>query len=168
MDKILIVNTGGTFNKIYNPIKGTLDIDREANSIKSILSAIKVEKYKLINIIGKDSLDITKQDRMQLLDTIVQYNYKKIIIIHGTDTIDKTAKFLDKYIKNKQIILTGAMVPFSIDPIEATSNFSLALGYIQSNKKNGIYIAMHSFVKLYKDIYKNRKLGVFKLKNGKI
>ena len=161
MKKITIISTGGTFNKIYNPITGNLDIDKESNSIKTILKSIKVDNYNLINIINKDSLDITKKDRKELLNVIKKIKNEKIIIIHGTDTIDKTALFLDKYLKTKTIILTGAMIPFSIDPIEATSNLSLALGYLNHNTKNGIFISMHSFVKPYKKLVKNRSLGIF-------
>ena len=120
MNKVTIINTGGTFNKIYNPISGTLDIDKNGKAIKQILQTINFNNYNLINIISKDSLEITKKDRIKLLNTI---KTKKVIIVHGTDTIDKTAKFLDKHIKNKVVVLTASMLPFSIDPIEATSNF---------------------------------------------
>jgi len=163
MNEILIISTGGTFNKIYNPINGNLDIDDNAKSIKTILKKIKVENYHLKTIINKDSLDITKKDRKNLLNLILKSKFKKIIIIHGTDTINKTASFLDKHIKNKIIVLTGSMIPFSIDPIEATSNFSFACGFLQQEPNNGIFISMHGYVKNYQNILKNRKKGIFEI-----
>ncbi len=36
MKKILIINTGGTFNKIYNPISGELEIDKSGLAVETI------------------------------------------------------------------------------------------------------------------------------------
>ena len=163
MNKILIISTGGTFNKQYNPLTGNLDINSDADAIKNILSSIKVTNYQLKTIIHKDSLDITKKDRKKLLKLILASKYNKIIIIHGTDTIDQTASFLDKHIKNKTIILTGAMIPFSINPIEATANFSFACGYLLQKTKSGILISMHGHIKNYQKITKNRDQGIFEI-----
>lgn len=38
MKKILIISTGGTFNKVYNPKTGALDIDKSSNALKTIAS----------------------------------------------------------------------------------------------------------------------------------
>ena len=63
--------------------------------------------------------------------------------------------------KDKTIVLTGAMLPISINKIEANLNFSQAIGFLNSNIKNGIYISMHGSVKNYKKLVKNRELGKF-------
>jgi L-asparaginase len=44
--------------------------------------------------------------------------------------MDLTAKYLDEKIKDKTIVLTGAMLPISINKIEATLNFSQAIGFL--------------------------------------
>ncbi len=160
MKKILIINTGGTFNKVYNPLTGNLDIEPNGNAIKSIAKHW-LSNFKIINIIGKDSLDMNDSDRDYIIETIKKYNEKSIIIIHGTDTMDKTAQYLDQAQLNKEIILTGAMVPYSIEPIEATANFSSAYGYINSIKENGIYIAMNGIIKDYRGVIKNKEKGYF-------
>ena len=38
MSKILIINTGGTFNKSYDPINGTLFVDKTSKSLENIAS----------------------------------------------------------------------------------------------------------------------------------
>jgi L-asparaginase len=114
MKKILIINTGGTFNKIYNPITGELDIDTKNNALKSISQAWLIE-FNTLNIIGKDSLEMTQKDREEILYHIKQSSYQEIIIVHGTDTMDQTAKYLAEAKLNKRIVLTGSMVPFSIN-----------------------------------------------------
>ncbi|MFK5882703.1 MAG: asparaginase domain-containing protein [Sulfurospirillum sp.] len=95
------------------------------------------------------------------LDGIKGTKQSKILIIHGTDTMDKTAEFLEDKIKDKCIVLTGAMVPFSIDFVEATANISTAIGYMLNCEKNGIYICMHGIVDIHNRVFKNREIGVF-------
>jgi len=163
--KILIISTGGTFNKIYNPITGNLDIDINSNALKKIAKRW-LTNFEIINIIGKDSLDMTDNDREELVKLIKNMNYQNIIIVHGTDTIDKTAKYLENAKLNKKIILTGAMTPFSIDPIEATANLASAYGYQKSLKENGIYISMNGELDIYNKVIKNREKGHFELKGA--
>ncbi len=161
MKDTIIISTGGTFNKIYNKFTGKLDIDTTNSAIATIQKSW-LSNFKYIDIINKDSLDFTTKDREELLNKIKELEYKKIVIIHGTDTIDITAKFLDNANLKKSIVLTGAMVPFSIDPIEATANLAFALGYIQ-NQENGVYIAINAAASSYKEVIKNRELGKFEL-----
>ncbi|MEA1879316.1 MAG: asparaginase domain-containing protein [Campylobacterota bacterium] len=160
MKEILIISTGGTFNKIYDPLTGTLEIDKESKSVKHIASRWLC-KLNVLNIIRKDSLDIDTHDRQELVESIRTSNYQYIIVIHGTDTMDITASYLDKAKLDKPIILTGAMVPFSIDPTEATANLASAYGYLQTIDKNGIYIAMNGILGEYSNVVKDRKLGKF-------
>jgi len=160
MKKILIINTGGTFNKLYNPITGNLEIEPTGKAIKAIAKAW-LTKLKILNIIGKDSLDMTDNDRELILKTIQEANEKNIIIVHGTDTMDKTAVFIAKAKLNKKIVLTGAMVPFSINPIEATSNLCSSYGFLYGVEKKGVYIAMNNVIKGYKRVVKNKEKGYF-------
>jgi len=163
-NKILILNTGGTFSKIYNPLNGTLEINKENIAINEILNNSKIYDIRVEGIIYKDSLEITKKDRKLLVKYIKKSKYEKIILIHGTDTIDKTTLYLSKKIEDKEIVVTGAMIPFSINTVEATSNFMMAYGFLLNNKKNNIYISMHGMVKKYNKIKKNRNLGIFECK----
>jgi len=160
MKKILIINTGGTFNKIYNPITGKLEIEPSGDAIKSIAKSW-LTTFKIKNIIGKDSLEMTKKDRKLIIETIRESKIDDIIIVHGTDTMDKTAKVIAKEKFNKQIILTGSMVPFSINPIESTSNLCSAYGFIQYIYKGGVYISMNGIIKDYNKVFKNKEKGYF-------
>ncbi len=162
MRKILIINTGGTFNKFYDPLDGTLFVDTSSQALEDIASKWLCE-FQIINIIGKDSLDITNQDRLELLATISHSPYAHIIIIHGTDTMHITAEYLADGELEKSIVLTGAMVPYSIDPVEATANLCSAYGYLNALKQEGVYIAMNGVMGEYKKIKKDRSQGKFTL-----
>ncbi|MDX4066751.1 asparaginase domain-containing protein [Aliarcobacter skirrowii] len=159
--KITVINTGGTFNKRYNPITGELEVPKDCIALDDIISYCYNIEFEVLNIISKDSLEMNDFDRELIVRTIKSIKNENIIIVHGTDTMDLTAKYLDEKIKDKSIVLTGAMLPISINKIEATLNFSQAIGFLNSNIKNGIYISMHGSVKNYKKLVKNRELGKF-------
>ena len=163
--RITVLNTGGTFNKRYNPLTGNLDVPSDNIALDKIIKSCPNISFDIKNIISKDSLDFTQEDRDFILENIKNSSSDKIIIIHGTDTVDLTAKFIDGKIENKQIVFTGAMVPMSIDEVEATMNFSLALGFLNAPIENGIYISMHGVVVEYFKLLKNRSLGQFIIKN---
>ncbi len=162
MKKVLIISTGGTFNKIYDPIKGEFSIDQASHALDDIASKWLCS-FSIVNIIGKDSLEMTNNDRFELLATISQSEYHHIIIVHGTDTMDITAEYLADAELEKLIILTGAMVPYSIDPVEATANLCSAYGYINALGKEGIYIVMNGVMGPYDKIKKDRTKGKFSL-----
>ena len=157
---ILIINTGGTFNKFYDPLSGELKVDKGSRTLDEI-AAKWLTSFEIINIIGKDSLEMSNHDRLELLATISQTDRKKIIVIHGTDTMHITAEYLADADLEKQIILTGAMVPYYIDPVEASSNFASAYGYLNSLKESGIYIAMNGVIAPHSSIFKDRNKGCF-------
>ena len=60
-----------------------------------------------------------------------------------------------------KIVITGAMVPFSINPIEATANLTSAYGYIQALDNAGVYIAMNGCLGSYLEVIKDRDMGRF-------
>ena len=161
MKKILIISTGGTFNKIYDPIKGEFTIDVGSHALENIASKWLCE-FKMMSIIGKDSLDMTNHDRLELLATISHSEYHHILIVHGTDTMDLTAEYLSDADLEKCIVLTGAMVPYSIDPVEATANLCSAYGYMNALDKEGIFIAMNGVMGPYEKVKKDRTKGKFK------
>ncbi|PHO12400.1 asparaginase [Malaciobacter marinus] len=161
MNKLLVINTGGTFNKKYNEQTGTLDVAKDNKAILDILEncARGNLNIDIKGIIFKDSLKINTNDREEIINEIGKYD--KILIVHGTDTMDETAKYIEKRVKDKFIVLTGAMHPYSIDKIEATSNFMIGLSFLNTNDTKGVYISMHGLVKESAKLFKNRDLGIF-------
>jgi len=162
MKKILLICTGGTFNKTYNPLNGNLEIDTKSKALDEISAKWQIN-FEVASIIGKDSLEVTNSDRLLLLATINLSKHNDIIVIHGTDTMDLSAEYVADAELDKRIIFTGAMVPYSIDPVEATANLSAAFGYLQALEKEGVYISMNGIVASYQEIKKDRAAGKFVL-----
>lgn len=162
--KITIINTGGTFNKKYNLIKGALDVRHDAHSLEKIFSWTHNVDFEVKNILGLDSLEIKNKHRDIIIKNIQESHNKNIIVIHGTDTMNETALYLDERIKDKNIVITGAMIPMSIDTTEAVMNFASAYGFLNANIHEGIYIALHGVVCAHEKIYKDKKIGKFLVK----
>lgn len=159
--EITIINTGGTFNKRYNPLEGKLEVPKDNVALNKIIASCYNVQFEIKNIISKDSLEMDDTDRQVILDTIEKAKSDKVIVIHGTDTVDITAEFIKRHIKNKTVVFTGAMVPMSIDEVEATLNFSTAIGFLNANVKEGVYLAMHAAVVEASKLIKNRAVGKF-------
>ncbi len=107
-----------------------------------------------------DSTTITNEDR-----EIIAINCKKakedmIIITHGTDTMVKTAKHIAKKGKDKTIVLTGAMIPYTFGSSDGLFNLGSALAYVQILPK-GVYIVMNGRYFNYDNVRKNIKTGEF-------
>lgn len=156
---MLILNTGGTFNKCYDPKNGELFVPENNKAIEAIVSVF-TNTIAVRGLIYKDSLEMTPDDRELLGKTINQSDENTILVIHGTDTMDLSAQYIASLGLNKVVVFTGAMIPFSIESIEATANLSMAIGYAR-NASNGVYIVMQGVYGPYDKVMKNRELGKF-------
>ena len=160
--EILVINTGGTFNKVYDSIKGELVVPESNEAVEEILKKLPAfyNRVAIKGIIYKDSLDMNDIDRETLYHSINEAKTEYIVVVHGTDTMDISAKYIADRVKNRKIVFTGAMVPFSIDKLEATANLSsslVALDFIQK----GVYISMQGYLLPYDKIYKDKSKGIF-------
>ena len=159
---MLILNTGGTFNKVYNSVDGELEVSYNNDAVEEILKNYSHE-YNIAGVIYKDSLEMDIEDRKLLANIIMESNDDTFVIIHGTDTMHITAEFLHEIFDDRKIVLLGSMKPFSIDNSEASFNLGMALGFLQSNEMNGVYICMSGYIKPWDKLIKNRNLGKFEL-----
>ncbi len=162
---MLILNTGGTFNKRYNPLTGEMEVPFDNLAVEKIVSTFTYD-VELAGLIYKDSLDMDADDRKMIAKIIAASTDTHFIIIHGTDTMHLTAAFLDEVMEDKVIICTGAMVPFEIDPVEATANLAMALGFAKIQKEPGVYICMQGSVAPHEKLVKNKVLGKFERVEG--
>ncbi len=159
---MLILNSGGTFNKRYNPLNGYLEVPYDNYAIEAILDSFN-KKYALAGVVYKDSLEMDFNDRKMIANIIMESSDNSFIIIHGTDTMKQTAEFLAEIFTDKKIILTGAMKPFEIDKIEASLNLGISIGFMSATVENGVYICMSGHIQSWDKIEKNREIGKFEI-----
>lgn len=157
---VTIINTGGTFNKRYDPVSGELFVPEDNLAIESIVARFT---YPLVlkGMIFKDSLQMNADDRTMLGEELAALSDPVVVIVHGTDTMDLSAEYLASLALNKVVVLTGAMVPYSIDPVEATANLSMAIGFAKAAEHKGVYICMQGIAVAHNQVKKNRETGKF-------
>ena len=114
---MLILNSGGTFNKKYNPLNGELEVPYDNSVIEKILNSVESD-YKLAGVIYKDSLEMSMHDRKMLAKIIMESEDDTFVIVHGTDTIHLSAEFLAEIFEDRKIIFVGAMRPFEVDNVD--------------------------------------------------
>ena len=159
---IAILTTGGTFDKIYFDANSEYSIGEPC--ISSILDEGNVtSEFRIKSILKKDSLDINQKERELIKKSVIECEEEKIIIIHGTDTMVETAKFLEG-IKDKTIVLTGSMQPARFKKTDAIFNSGFAFAAALS-LEDGVYIAMNGKIFNSSNVRKNIDLGRFEGKD---
>ena len=161
MNELTILNTGGTFNKRYDPIEGKLFVPDDNKAIERITASMRHNlAFTIEGLIYKDSLEMNEADRLKLCEAIDKAETSAVVVVHGTDTMHLSAQAAARRVRNRRVIFTGAMIPFSIDPVEATANLALAIAAARQGEP-GVFIAMHGLILPYDRIVKNRELGRF-------
>ena len=155
--KILI--TGGTFDKEYRELTGELFFRNTHISNMLELGRAKID-VKIRTLMLIDSLEMTDKHRTIILEKCRNAKEDEIIITHGTDTMAETAKFLGQNIKDKTIILTGAMIPYAFGSSDGLFNLGSALAFAQSLPR-GVYISMNGKYFYWHNVRKNKETGVF-------
>jgi L-asparaginase len=158
-NRIRILVTGGTFDKEYNELTGELFFkDTHVHDMLRLgRSHVDVEVETLMMI---DSLQMTDDGRAAILDRCRTAPETRIVVTHGTDTMEQTAIVLGKGVEGKTVVLTGAMVPYTFGSSDGMFNLGTALAFVQSLAP-GVYVAMNGRCFPWNSVHKNRALGVF-------
>ena len=156
---IRIVVTGGTFDKAYNELNGTLFFDR--THIDDMLERGRCKLDVTVEVLMMlDSLDLSAADRARVVQACRASPEQRVVITHGTDTMVETARALADAVSNKTVVLTGAMVPYAFGSSDGLFNLGSALSFVQALPP-GVYIAMNGRVFPWNNVRKNRDIGVF-------
>ncbi len=156
---IKLLVTGGTFDKEYNELDGQLFFRKTHLHEMLALgrSRVKVAVKELMMI---DSLNMTDAHRRRILAACLAAKENHIVITHGTDTMPRTAAVLGPAVKNKTVVLTGAMVPYKFGSSDGLFNLGSALSFAQT-LPYGVYIAMNGRYFNWYNVRKNRAKGEF-------
>jgi L-asparaginase len=156
---IRIFVTGGTFDKEYNELDGTLFFKDTHLPEMLALGRCKVDLAPR-TLMMIDSLDMGDADRASIVEQCAQTPEERIIITHGTDTMEVTARVLGEKLRGKTIVLTGAMVPYKFGSSDGLFNLGSALAFAQT-LPHGVYIAMNGRCFAWNNVKKNRNTGEF-------
>jgi L-asparaginase len=159
MNGIRILVTGGTFDKAYDELSGSLFF--QDSHVPEMLrlgrSCLKVEVRTLMMV---DSLDMSDADRTSILEHCRSCPRDRILVTHGTDRMEVTARLLGQADLDKTIVLTGAMVPYKFGSSDGLFNLGAALAFAQVLPR-GVYVAMNGRALPWDRVRKNKKTGMF-------
>lgn len=162
---VIIITTGGTIEKTYDEFDGSLE--NRGTSIKNrILSKLRLPytNIHVVPLMSKDSLFMNDADREDICKTIRIESRKDapIVVLHGTDTMELSAKYCFDQIKNLSVpvVFTGAMVPMGFEDTDAIQNVTEAL---LSSKllSPGFYISFHNQIFTVPHVRKNKEKRTF-------
>ena len=158
--KVRILVTGGTFDKKYDELTGTLFFrDTHVQEMLRLGRArleLSVETVMMI-----DSLEMDDRGRAAIVARCREAAEQAIVVTHGTDTMVETARALAAAgLDGRTIVLTGAMVPYAFGSSDGLFNLGSALSFVQVLPP-GVYIAMNGRHFHWDAVRKNRETGVF-------
>jgi L-asparaginase len=155
--KILV--TGGTFDKAYNELDGSLYF-KDSHLPEMLLRGRLQVPVVWTTLMLMDSLDMTEKDRLSIAEHCISTPEHNIVVTHGTDTMVETARVIAEKVQNKTIVLVGAMVPYTFGSSDGFFNLGAAFAFVQTLPK-GVYIAMNGRYFDWNNVRKNKKEGVF-------
>ncbi|WP_232496002.1 asparaginase domain-containing protein [Novosphingobium kaempferiae] len=158
---ILVVTTGGTIDKQYFDALSEYQIVESV--IGKLLATARVaHPFRIVELLRKDSLDFTDEDRALIAATIAGAPESHVVITHGTDTMTETAAVLATVpgIEGKSVVMCGAMQPARFAETDAPFNLGMAFGCVQAAGP-GIWITMSGTVFDALKVRKDRDAGKF-------
>jgi L-asparaginase len=154
-----IIATGGTFDKHYNELNGTLGFAH--SHLPEVIARSRMTVPVALEVLPLlDSLDMQDADRERVLTSCLASAESAIVIVHGTDTMKETAAVLGAAALGKTVVLSGAMIPYAIANSDAMFNLGFASAAAQILPA-GVYVAMNGQVFAWDNVTKNRSAGVF-------
>ena len=158
-DTIRILITGGTMDKEYDALTGELTFPK--SHLSNMLNQVRCKvKFVLEEVMLKDSLQMTSEDREEILKNCIDCLENKIIVTHGTDTMVETTRILGKNVRGKTIVLVGAMIPYAFGASDALFNLGCAFSAVQALPQ-GVYITMNGKIFTWDNVRKNKESGEF-------
>ncbi|WP_294194943.1 asparaginase domain-containing protein [uncultured Sphingomonas sp.] len=155
---VLILTTGGTIDKLYFDALSEYQIGDSV--VDRLLKTARVAMpYRVHELLRKDSLELTDDDRALIVRAVADAPEQRIVITHGTDTMTDTARALAGR-TNKTIVLVGALAPARFADSDATFNLGMAFATAQVAGP-GVWIAMNGTIFDGTKVRKDRAINSF-------
>ncbi len=157
--KIRLYITGGTFDKEYDELTGQLFF--QDSHVREMLRRGRCKlDLEIRTLMMIDSQDMNDVDRDSIAKNCLESSTDRLVITHGTDTLEITARHLGERVEDKVVILVGAMIPYTFGSSDGMFNLGSALAFAQTLPP-GVYVVMNGRCFTWDNVRKNRSSGVF-------
>ncbi len=148
-----VLGTGGTISGLAEDAADVRGYTAGQVGVDQLLSGVALPgtfHVKTQQIAQVDSKDMTWAIWLELLKTarglLEAPETKGVVITHGTDTMEETAYFLHlclgEAVKDKAVVLTGAMLPASAAQPDGPQNIASALRLAADQHARGVMLCM--------------------------
>ena len=164
MQHITLIATGGTIEKVY--VEETGELTNRGSIVRRMLSRLRLEdiRVSIIELMSKDSLFMTEDDRRQILDavSVAMTVSTGVVVLHGTDTLTLTGDLLAAQLSSPPVpvVLTGAMRPYEMKRSDALQNLTESL-FGATTLAPGVYCVAHGRALKFPGVTKDRSRGTF-------
>jgi L-asparaginase len=162
MQRIYLLATGGTIEKVYSEQKGS--VENVDSKIETYLGRLRLpdSRVEVTRLMNKDSLEMTDADRTRVLEAVRERLDAPVVITHGTDTMVQTGLRLKSELGELRypIVLTGAMTPLGFEASDGLQNLTESL-FAARVLGPGIYVVMHNQAFPVDRVRKDRELARF-------
>ena len=162
MTRIALISTGGTIEKTYEELGGTLS--NRVSVLDVMLAQLElrgIEGITRVSLMNKDSLDMTPADHDRIAEEVERQSrdHAGVVVVHGTDRLARSGEVTLERLRTAggprvPVVFTGAMRPFELRRTDATQNLTEALLAVQILPP-GVYVAMHNRVLAFPGVRKD-------------
>lgn len=156
--KITFVLTGGTIDKEYDALDQAFTIGKGA--VGRVLGFVNPNfEVTIIPVLQKVSVNILPEEKDEIRRVCTETEDDKIVVTYGTDAMAEAGELLAT-IKNKTIVLTGALKSQLIKDTDAEFNLGFAVAAVQTLSP-GVYVAMSGRIYNWNQCKKDMASGQF-------
>lgn len=148
-EKILVINTGGTFGMVDGPA-GLVPAAGLKVRLEQQLPEF-LDRFDLIELEPLiDSSNLLPSHWLRITEAVAQHgqDYTGVIVIHGTDTLAYSASALSFTCGalNLPIVLTGSQKPLEHSGSDAQANITASFELLASVPLAGVYVCFGGYV----------------------
>lgn len=161
MKELRIIVTGGTIDKVHDPMtEGLAFAKDDSTHLPEMLNIGRCHFPIVQRIMLKDSLDFDDSDRAAIVDAVNAAEEDAIVVTHGTGTMGQSARWLAERVTGKTVVFTGAMRPHSLSFSDGPFNLGGAVVAAQC-LPHGVYGVMNGRIFPAEALNKNTEQGRF-------
>ena len=162
--RITIISTGGTIEKTYDEVAGSLA--NQGSVLDRMLADLELPELEVtrVSLMNKDSLEMTQEDHDRIAEAVVGVTPGEdgVLVVHGTDRLAETGECIHQRMESFScpVVLTGAMRPYELRRTDALQNLTESLMAIRLLGP-GVWCVMHNKVLPFPGVKKNHKRMTF-------
>jgi L-asparaginase len=157
---IRIIATGGTIDDLDHDCIEDMPEHHRSLIPDALEQACVTADVTVDVLMQKDSRIVTDDDRALIADACRECDDDRIIITHGTYSLEHTARYLGPLQIPKTIVIIGSMVPLNKEGSDALFNLGAAIAAVQLLPP-GVYVTMQGNILNWDNVTKNRDVMRF-------